>query len=164
MTDKDHKRVVAKRTRRKWREVIYARDGYRCAYCGKVLPSHRLSVDHFWPSWLGGKQDAANMVTACIPCNKLKSNLPPLFFRKHRRALAKALQDEAELFRRLQHENHQATNRGDSGRDVCGGLRGDREGTESLPKLAPVAVETRLAGDCQMAPSTTQPTIQEDNR
>jgi 5-methylcytosine-specific restriction endonuclease McrA len=83
--------------RRKWRAFIYARDGFRCAYCGGVFAEDQLSIDHFWPTKHGGSDDPANMVTACRACNALKDALPPLFFRAHRAALAAAMQAEAAM-------------------------------------------------------------------
>lgn len=87
-----------KKLRRKWRTLIYARDGFRCAYCGGVFPEDQLSIDHFWPTKHGGSDDAGNMVTSCRSCNALKDALPPLFFRQHQKALAEAMQTERSMF------------------------------------------------------------------
>jgi len=94
-----------KKKRRKWRALIYARDGHKCAYCGEVFHDDLLSVDHFWPAKLGGSDDAGNMVTACRECNKLKDALPPLFFREHREALKTAMDVERKLFAVAQRED-----------------------------------------------------------
>lgn len=86
-----------KKIRRRWRELTYAKSGNRCAYCGQVFPTEQLSVDHFWPAFLGGADDPVNFVTACLPCGQLKAHLPPLFFRQHREALVEAMQSEKML-------------------------------------------------------------------
>ena len=93
-----------KKIRRKWRAFIYARDGNRCAYCGQVFRDSELSVDHFWPSFLGGTDDPVNLVTACLPCGQLKAHLPPLFFRAHRAALAAAVETETKQFSAVQRD------------------------------------------------------------
>ena len=97
-----------KRIRRRWRALIYARDGNRCAYCGQVFPMEQLSIDHFWPSFLGGTDDPVNFVTACLPCGKLKAHLPPLFFRQHRADLAAAVEEGKKLFAAVQRNRENA--------------------------------------------------------
>ncbi|GAB1345048.1 HNH endonuclease [Gemmatimonas sp.] len=53
---------------------ILHRDRFTCRYCG-VRASHRqLEVDHVVPVSKGGRNDPANLVTACIACNQGKSN------------------------------------------------------------------------------------------
>jgi 5-methylcytosine-specific restriction endonuclease McrA len=54
------------------REEIFARDGFRCVYCGRVLPADELSVDHVQPRSRGGDRSAGNLVTACRACNVIK--------------------------------------------------------------------------------------------
>jgi 5-methylcytosine-specific restriction endonuclease McrA len=68
------------------REEIFARDGYRCVYCGTVQPAEALSVDHVHPRVKGGDRSPGNLVTACIPCNS----------RKGARTIARFLADEPE--------------------------------------------------------------------
>jgi hypothetical protein len=58
------------------RERIFARDGWRCVYCGEVYPSERLSLDHVQPRLRGGDASEGNLVTACRPCNARKAHLP----------------------------------------------------------------------------------------
>lgn len=53
---------------------ILRRDGYRCRYCGA---DDNLVVDHVLPEALGGLTEAANLVTACQPCNVGKSSTAP---------------------------------------------------------------------------------------
>jgi hypothetical protein len=56
------------------RADVFARDGYRCVYCGTVAPTERLSVDHVQPRVKGGDSSGGNVVTACIPCNTAKGS------------------------------------------------------------------------------------------
>jgi hypothetical protein len=54
------------------RAVVFARDGYECQYCGaNGVP---LEPDHVHPLSRGGSNDLGNLVTACVPCNRSKSN------------------------------------------------------------------------------------------
>ncbi len=66
------------------RDEIFARDEYRCVYCGRVLPPEELSVDHVQPRSRGGDRSGGNLVTACRACN----------LRKGRRRVARFLADE----------------------------------------------------------------------
>lgn len=56
---------------------IWARDWFRCMYCGVEMGQRLLTVDHFEPLELGGANDPTNYVTACRGCNKRKSARPP---------------------------------------------------------------------------------------
>ena len=56
------------------REDVFARDGYRCVYCGQVFPAEELSVDHVQPRVKGGDRSGGNLVTACGGCNTLKGH------------------------------------------------------------------------------------------
>jgi 5-methylcytosine-specific restriction endonuclease McrA len=58
---------------------IFARDGFRCVYCGYVGNTFErwryLIVDHFKARARGGSYDAEkNLVTACLDCNSIKSD------------------------------------------------------------------------------------------
>ena len=60
---------------------LFARDHYRCQYCGRgtaeLRPRESLTRDHLVPLSRGGTNDWANVVTACSPCNARKgSHLP----------------------------------------------------------------------------------------
>jgi 5-methylcytosine-specific restriction endonuclease McrA len=80
--------------RRPSREELFARDDYRCVYCGEVFPSDALSVDHVQPRVRGGDNSGGNVVTACGGCNT----------RKGHRRLADFLADDPvarKNFRRL---------------------------------------------------------------
>ncbi|MFW6202613.1 MAG: HNH endonuclease [Gemmatimonadota bacterium] len=60
---------------------LFARDGYRCQYCGRhrsVLRQREfLTRDHVVPMSRGGQNEWTNVVTACSSCNNRKgSGLP----------------------------------------------------------------------------------------
>lgn len=76
------------------RNEIFARDGYRCVYCGLVRTPEDLTLDHVQARSRGGDRSGGNLVTACRACN----------LRKGRRRVAQFLADDAEAhghFRRL---------------------------------------------------------------
>ena len=56
------------------RRNLYRRDGNRCQYCGKRLPTSELSIDHVVPRARGGRTTWENCVLACIPCNVRKGS------------------------------------------------------------------------------------------
>jgi 5-methylcytosine-specific restriction endonuclease McrA len=56
------------------RDEIFARDGFRCVYCGGVHPPAGLTLDHVQPRLRGGDRTAGNIVTACGPCNVVKGH------------------------------------------------------------------------------------------
>jgi 5-methylcytosine-specific restriction endonuclease McrA len=60
---------------------LFARDRYRCQYCGRHLtelkPRESLTRDHLIPLSRGGSNDWTNVVAACSPCNTRKGNRLP---------------------------------------------------------------------------------------
>jgi len=60
------------------RANIYARDGWRCQYCGQKPPVDELTYDHVVPRAQGGRTTWTNIVTACFPCNRAKGNRTPV--------------------------------------------------------------------------------------
>src|ERR1700759_4506418 len=54
------------------RRALFARDGWRCAYCG--TSNARLTLDHIVPRSKGGESIWENVVTACAPCNLRKGD------------------------------------------------------------------------------------------
>jgi 5-methylcytosine-specific restriction endonuclease McrA len=54
------------------RRALFARDGWRCVYCGSS--SGRLTLDHVVPRSRGGDSVWENVVTSCAPCNHKKGN------------------------------------------------------------------------------------------
>ncbi len=73
---------VPRRFRRQVTNIfLFARDRYRCQYCGRMQGElkHReaLTRDHLVPLSRGGKNDWTNVVTACSSCNARKGNRMP---------------------------------------------------------------------------------------
>jgi 5-methylcytosine-specific restriction endonuclease McrA len=68
------------------RRALFARDGYRCQYCGD---GSRLTVDHVIPRSRGGSTAWDNMVTACAPCNLRKGDRLPTESGMHPRTAPK---------------------------------------------------------------------------
>lgn len=60
---------------------LFARDGYRCLYCGRHRSQLRgrafLTRDHVRPISRGGLNAWGNVVTACSPCNNRKGSQLP---------------------------------------------------------------------------------------
>ena len=60
---------------------LFARDGYRCQFCGRSIvelrPRESLTRDHLVPLSRGGTNVWTNVVTACSPCNTRKGNRLP---------------------------------------------------------------------------------------
>jgi 5-methylcytosine-specific restriction endonuclease McrA len=60
---------------------LFARDRYRCQYCGRpatgLKPREGLTRDHLVPLSRGGTNDWSNVVTACGSCNTRKANRLP---------------------------------------------------------------------------------------
>ena len=54
------------------RRALFARDGWRCVYCG--TSGGRLTLDHVIPRSRGGESVWENVVTACAPCNLRKGD------------------------------------------------------------------------------------------
>ena len=57
---------------------LFARDHYRCQYCGRangeLKGRESLTRDHLVPISRGGTNDWTNVVTACSTCNARKGN------------------------------------------------------------------------------------------
>ena len=66
------------------RQDVFARDNFRCVYCGLVYEPEELTIDHVQPRVRGGDGSLGNVVTACKACNT----------RKGHRRLAQFLRDE----------------------------------------------------------------------
>jgi 5-methylcytosine-specific restriction endonuclease McrA len=54
------------------RRALFARDNWRCVYCGSS--GGRLTLDHVLPRSRGGESIWENVVTSCAPCNHKKGN------------------------------------------------------------------------------------------
>jgi 5-methylcytosine-specific restriction endonuclease McrA len=57
------------------RRALFARDNWRCAYCGTT--SGKLTLDHVIPRSRGGDSVWENVVTSCAPCNLKKGDRLP---------------------------------------------------------------------------------------
>jgi hypothetical protein len=61
---------------------VFARDGYRCRYCGATARDARLTIDHHVPRAAGGTDEMDNLITSCAQCNLGKGRtevpLPPV--------------------------------------------------------------------------------------
>jgi 5-methylcytosine-specific restriction endonuclease McrA len=57
---------------------IYARDNYRCQYCGLKCTIDELTYDHVVPRSKGGRTTWENIVSACYLCNRRKANRTPV--------------------------------------------------------------------------------------
>ena len=56
---------------------IYARDGYRCQYCGVRCGISELTYDHVVPRSQGGTTEWTNIVTCCYLCHRKKGGRTP---------------------------------------------------------------------------------------
>ena len=57
------------------RRALFARDGWRCVYCGTT--NGRLTLDHVIPRSKGGSSTWDNIVASCAPCNRRKADRLP---------------------------------------------------------------------------------------
>ena len=55
------------------RRALFARDEYRCQYCGGFADS----IDHIVPRSRGGRHEWENVAAACRPCNLRKRDRTP---------------------------------------------------------------------------------------
>ena len=56
------------------REEVFARDAWRCVYCGETFAGAELTVDHVQPRVRGGDRSGGNLVSACGACNVAKGH------------------------------------------------------------------------------------------
>jgi 5-methylcytosine-specific restriction endonuclease McrA len=63
-------RVPYRRTAPLTRRAVLERDGHSCAYCARRAES----VDHVVPKSRGGRHEWANVVAACLRCNRTKGD------------------------------------------------------------------------------------------
>ena len=60
---------------KKTRFEVFKRDGFVCQYCGAHPPAV-LEIDHIIAVKEGGGNDEANLLTACLDCNRGKGAIP----------------------------------------------------------------------------------------
>ncbi len=71
-------RRIPHQTRALSRKNILLRDRNTCQYCGTVLASSELTLDHVVPRSRGGTSTWENLVACCHPCNRKKGNRLPI--------------------------------------------------------------------------------------
>ena len=71
-------RRIPHQTRALSRKNILLRDRNSCQYCGVVLPSGELTLDHVIPRSRGGNSTWENLVACCHSCNRQKGNQFPV--------------------------------------------------------------------------------------
>jgi 5-methylcytosine-specific restriction endonuclease McrA len=71
-------RRIPHQTRALSRKNILLRDRNTCQYCGVVLASGELTLDHVVPRSRGGSSTWENLVACCHPCNRRKGNQLPM--------------------------------------------------------------------------------------
>lgn len=74
---REYVRVPYIRSKAPSKRNVYKRDGHTCQYCGCHLNTKNGSIDHVVPRSRGGSCTWGNMVSACKPCNRKKSNRTP---------------------------------------------------------------------------------------
>jgi 5-methylcytosine-specific restriction endonuclease McrA len=67
-------RRIPHQTRALSRKNILLRDRNTCQYCGVVLSSSELTLDHVVPRSRGGSSTWENLVACCHSCNRRKGN------------------------------------------------------------------------------------------
>jgi len=70
-------RRIPHQTRALSRKNLLLRDRNTCQFCGSVLPSSELTLDHVVPRSRGGLSTWENLVACCHPCNRQKGNRLP---------------------------------------------------------------------------------------
>lgn len=62
------------KAKRAW---VHARDNHLCVWCGAAIDAHstKLTIDHIVPRSKGGTNEAQNLVTACMKCNRRRGNV-----------------------------------------------------------------------------------------
>jgi len=71
-------RRIPHQTRALSRKNILLRDRNTCQYCGEVLSSGDLTLDHVMPRSRGGASSWENLVACCHLCNRRKGNQLPV--------------------------------------------------------------------------------------
>src|SRR5258707_6701451 len=71
-------RRIPHQTRALSRKNILLRDRNTCQYCGELLSSGDLTLDHVVPRSRGGASTWENLVACCHLCNRQKANQFPI--------------------------------------------------------------------------------------
>ena len=67
-------RRIPHQTRALSRKNILLRDRNTCQYCGEIMGSSELTLDHVIPRSRGGLSTWENLVACCHPCNRRKAD------------------------------------------------------------------------------------------
>lgn len=67
----------------KLREVIHAKCGGKCAYCGIGITIKQMQRDHVHPLAMGGADTLENQLPSCRQCNNFKNVWSLDEFRRH---------------------------------------------------------------------------------
>lgn len=59
-------------------QKCWVADGFKCHYCDAKMGDALMTIDHYHPLELGGKNDVTNCLTACRKCNKDKGSQDPV--------------------------------------------------------------------------------------
>jgi 5-methylcytosine-specific restriction endonuclease McrA len=59
------------------RRSVFARDSYRCQYCGRRCSPSEVTCDHVVPRSQGGGTNWTNVVACCMACNRIKGGRTP---------------------------------------------------------------------------------------
>lgn len=59
------------------KQNVFARDRWKCQYCGSKPSISELTYDHVLPRSRGGRTSWENIVTACRDCNARKADRTP---------------------------------------------------------------------------------------
>ena len=59
------------------KRILYARDRYRCLYCGDSFSPEYLTRDHIIPDSRNGSSKYSNSATCCKSCNHEKADRTP---------------------------------------------------------------------------------------
>lgn len=59
------------------KQIVFARDGFACQYCGVRITMRTGTRDHVIPRSRGGRDHLANVVAACSGCNLRKGAAMP---------------------------------------------------------------------------------------
>jgi len=70
-------RRIPHQTRALSRKNLLLRDRNTCQYCGELLPSSELTLDHVVPRSRGGLSTWENLVACCHACNRQKGDRMP---------------------------------------------------------------------------------------
>lgn len=70
-------RRIPHQTRALSRKNILLRDRNTCQYCGKILATGELTLDHVIPRSRNGASSWENLVACCHSCNRRKGNMLP---------------------------------------------------------------------------------------